>query len=89
MAPFSVPGHPFYRFFLDGVVCYVGRGRANIWSRRLPQLMVGGTPGRLQALCVASLGSDHDQLSHEMARQLFQKEGDIFRKDYNRAFRKL
>lgn len=89
VAPTAINNHPFYRFFLDGVVCYVGRGRANMFSRRVPTLMVGAEPGKLSAICIPSQGSAQSAYTTEAMNELRANHGDVFRGEYQRPYRKL
>jgi len=88
IAPTKISGHPFYRFFLDGVVCYVAHGRTNIWSKRIPQLLVGSTLGRVAAVCVPSAGSAHAEYVSGMANALADTHGDVFAGEYERPYLK-
>lgn len=78
IAPFQPSGHPFYRFFLDGVVAYVSPRRTLIKARKLGRLVVGTEPDRFTMLCLPSASSEHARITRMAAGDLFDEYGDIF-----------
>lgn len=86
MAPTQMARHPFYRFFLDGIVCYVAKGRTNLWSKKISSLLVGARPGRVAALCISSQHSEHAAYERRLIRSLADAHGDVFHGEYDRPY---
>lgn len=82
MSPIRFQGHPFFRFFLDGVACYVAKSRTNLWSKKQQSMMVGAQKERLVAVCIDSENTHHARNDSEMLNSLFDHHGDVFRPFY-------
>ena len=82
MAATKFDGHPFFRFFMDGVACYVGKSQSNLWSRKNHSMMVGAQADRLIAVCINSESSHHARNDREMMSSLADAHGDVFRSFY-------
>ncbi len=78
LAPFQPKGHPFFRFFLDGVICYISPCRHFKSVKTYGRLLAGAQPDRLNLVCFPSLESNHSRLSEKIARTVAKKEGDFF-----------
>lgn len=89
IAPIELKDRPFFYFFLDGVVCYVARGRNNMASKRLGAQLIGSQDETVTALCVSSEASAQHRYEVAMAHRLGDAHGNVFRGDYNRPYRKL
>lgn len=87
VSPTRIRNHPFYRFFLDGVVCYVSPTRRNKWSDNLGLLLVGSEADTIRIFCFSSIDSEHEAYTREENYNLRSKYGNIFsglKKDANR-----
>lgn len=78
IAPFLPGAHPFYRFFLDGVVAYVCPRKNLIAAPRYGRLLVGTEVDRFPMLCLPSIGSAHAEHAVRGLGEIFAREGDIF-----------
>lgn len=78
IAPYRPRNHPFYRFFLDGVVCYVCMRRRLADAGRFGPFLVGAEQNRLLLPCFSSSCSDHDLYTEITAQEIARKRGDIF-----------
>jgi len=80
MAPFRLARHPyFYRFFLDGVVCYVSPRKRPKAGPSFEPMYVGRDPQMVSLVCVPSATSEHARRSRAQTEELFNQHGDIFR----------
>ncbi|CAO3427000.1 hypothetical protein [Azospirillum doebereinerae] len=79
IAPFKPHNYPYYRFFMDGVVCYVSPTRRNKKSD-LGLLLAGSEPDRIKVICFPSVGSNQAIITARGAHELFQNHGDVFAK---------
>ncbi|MCD2171335.1 hypothetical protein [Rhizobium sp. C4] len=78
MAPSKIKGHPFIRFFLDGVVCYVSPTRRVKTGLAFEQFYVGSDPGLLRVPCVSSASSDHLSFMTKSSNNLVNTFGNPF-----------
>jgi hypothetical protein len=78
VAPYRVRNHPFFRFFLDGIVCYVcpRRRLRNVEDYGL--LLTGSEPDRLRLLCYSSIDSAHARYTERAMQDVAAVRGDIF-----------
>lgn len=77
--PFQPSRHPFYRFFLDGVVAYVCPRRKLLAAPKFGRLIVGKEADRFPMLCISSASSEHARLARTGANSLLETYGDVFR----------
>lgn len=78
VAPFRPGAHPFYRFFLDGVVAYVCPRKSLVAAPRYGRLLVGTENDRFPMLCLPSIGSAHAEHTLRMGGEILAREGNIF-----------
>lgn len=79
LAPFQPSKHPFFRFFLDGVVAYVCPRKTLLAGKRYGRLLVGKEPDRFPMPCFSSANSNHAELSERVYASVKENEGNIFR----------
>lgn len=77
--PFRPGTHPFYRFFLDGVVAYVSPRRTLLAAPKFGRLIVGTERDRFPLLCISSSSSQHAQVAASGARNVLDIYGNVFR----------
>jgi hypothetical protein len=78
VAPYRHRNHPFYRFFLDGVVCYVSPRRRVADVGKYGPLLAGSEPDRLKLLCFPSYSSQQKDYTERTAMEIANERGDIF-----------
>lgn len=78
VAPYQPDKHPFYRFFLDGIVAYVSPRRTLLAAKRYGRLIVGGESDRFPVYCFSSLNSNHADYVDRTGDRIRANEGDIF-----------
>jgi hypothetical protein len=78
MAPFRPMGSNFYRFFLDGVLCYVSPVRRIRPSTNLGGFLLGADTERVPLYCFSSLNSAHREYEHALANRVHAAYGNIF-----------
>lgn len=78
VAPYRPRNHPFYRFFLDGVVCYVCPRRRLADANKYGLLLAGSEPDRLRLLCFPSYSSEQRNYTERTAAEIVDRRGDIF-----------
>jgi len=78
MSPFKPKGFPFYRFFLDGVVCYVSPIRYTKEAGQYGNWLAGAEPGSINLFCFPSLDSNQERYTSRAARELYGKHGNVF-----------
>lgn len=78
MSPFRPKGSRFYRFFLDGVLCYVSPIRRMTSTTNLGGLLLGSDPGRAPLYCFDSINSAHREYEETLASRTYDTYGDIF-----------
>ncbi|MER8948294.1 MULTISPECIES: hypothetical protein [unclassified Mesorhizobium] len=78
ITPFRFERHAFYRFFLDGVVCYVSPTKRPQDVARFSRFFVGRERDTFQMGCLPSSSSALARQAKEQLLQLSEKHGDIF-----------
>jgi hypothetical protein len=78
VAPYRPKNYPFYRFFLDGVVCYVCPRRRIADADQRGLLFAGSETNRLRVPCLLSIGSNHSIQTSRAAQEIHRQRGDIF-----------
>lgn len=78
IAPYRVGSHPFIRFFLDGVVCYVSPWRKRPELQKYSFLSVGRVKDKIRIICFDRNDSNHGDYERKLANEIFEKIGDIF-----------
>ena len=79
IAPIYEKSNKAFRFFLDGVVCYVSKFRHNLWFNELKGPIIAGfNKSTIEIPCLSSDESQHLKYEEEMATRLYNEQGDIF-----------
>ncbi|MEL7684220.1 hypothetical protein AAG594_07765 [Citromicrobium bathyomarinum] len=77
VAPIRVGGHPFRRFFLDGVVCYASPFIKHPKFEPF-EFMFAGQDKILPVYCFDSSNSDHLDYQENLAARILRKQGNPF-----------
>lgn len=77
IGPWKMGGHPFYRFFLDGVVCYASPFRRNTKFESYSSLFASDS-NELFLWCFDAESSEQIDLENVLAKEMKSRFGDPF-----------
>ena len=78
IGPFRPNGHPFIRFFLDGVLCYISPRKRLKNASDYGLLLAGAERRNINLYCFSSLNSAHAEYTDRGLLDIELREGDIF-----------